>query len=532
MPSSEPVGGIDLGDRIYLIARISMTTPLLLLYATGYLSFSGEPDSTLRLVFLAGLALIIGGGAFTVLSHLIRARTSERVMWETLPVDLAGASMLIWSTGGYQDPIYPWMLGLTVAYSALMGQRRAWAISGIVSVTYMLAHAAGHAAMQEGADIVLLAFKAGALFFTGYVVANVMRARKDRDESLLQGVANVESLNEQLSRRLAELHAISEITEIIHSTLDFDQVGPLVLDILSKVIGLPSSCLFVIDKDKDETVFSASSGLTAAAAQAFREDALYGPEKILQNPDSASDLFACTTVLDHKRLMVVFCATGDWLSHLVSEDRLVLQAVASELVVAVENSQLYKLTKRLSVTDELTGLFNYRYLQQRLEDEIERARRYSRSIALLMLDADDFKLFNDTHGHIAGDRALEEIGIVLRRAVREIDVVCRYGGEEFSVILPETDAEGAYVVAEKVREAIAVHRFADANGEREVRLTVSIGLATYPGSASDREELLRQADDALYQAKNFGRDRVRAPLHPHPRVSEEDETAAIDSKGA
>jgi diguanylate cyclase (GGDEF)-like protein len=295
---------------------------------------------------------------------------------------------------------------------------------------------------------------------------------------------------------------------VIHSTLDFDRVGPLVLDILSKVIDLPSSCLFVIDKDKDETLFSASAGLSAATAKTYSEKMAVGVDGAVSTGD---DTFACTTVLDHKRLMVVFCAPGERLERLSTEDRLVLQAVASELVVAVENSQLYKLTKRLSITDELTGLFNYRYLQQRLDDEIERAKRYSRSLSLLMLDTDDFKKFNDTYGHIAGDQALADIGAVLRTAVREIDIVCRYGGEEFSVVLPETDAEGAFVVAEKVREAVAAHSFADGQGNRGVRVTVSIGLSTFPSSAADREELLRQADDALYQAKHLGRDRVRAP---------------------
>jgi diguanylate cyclase (GGDEF)-like protein len=127
-----------------------------------------------------------------------------------------------------------------------------------------------------------------------------------------------------------------------------------------------------------------------------------------------------------------------------------------------------------------------------------------------MLDADDFKLYNDTHGHVAGDAALSELAAVMTNAVRDIDVVCRYGGEEFAILLPETDADGAYVAAEKVREAIASHDFPDAEGTSDQRLTVSIGLSTFPQPALDREALLRQADDALYVAKRSGRNRVRA----------------------
>jgi diguanylate cyclase (GGDEF)-like protein len=210
--------------------------------------------------------------------------------------------------------------------------------------------------------------------------------------------------------------------------------------------------------------------------------------------------------------MVVFCAEAAAIEAMEDEDRLVLQAVASELVVAVENSRLYKLTRTLAITDELTGLHNYRYLQQRLDEEIERARRYHKDLSMLMIDADDFKRFNDAHGHIAGDQALADIAQVFLKATREVDVVTRYGGEEFSIILPETDAAGAFVVAEKIREAVANHLFTGADEEATEHLTVSVGLATFPTHAQDKETLLRQADDALYQAKNTGKDKVRSPL--------------------
>ena len=128
-----------------------------------------------------------------------------------------------------------------------------------------------------------------------------------------------------------------------------------------------------------------------------------------------------------------------------------------------------------------------------------------------MLDADQFKEFNDAQGHVAGDVALAELGPIIKRLVREVDVVARYGGEEFSVVLPETDAAGAYIVAEKIREAIELHKFANADGERTCDLTVSIGLATYPTHGADKDAVLREADDALYHAKRGGKNRVRAP---------------------
>jgi diguanylate cyclase (GGDEF)-like protein len=505
----EPFRSLTITDRIYLVYRIGMASVIALIFALGILEFPSEPGVSSLFVFTCGIVILMVGGVFALFARLVLRQETETVMWEMLPVDLFASSALIWSTGGYPDPFYPWMLGLAISYATALRERSAWVISGLACAAYLGAHYFGHPMTQQSlGDFALLVFKAGGLVFTGWVVSDAMHRQRDRESQLSKSQGDVENLNEQLSRRLAELHAISEITEVIHSTLDFDRVGPLVLDILSKVIDLPSSCLFVIDKDKDETLFSASAGLTDAVARS------YGDRLALDASGGVSagdETFSCTTVLDHKRLMVVFCAPSERLERLSGEDRLVLQAVASELVVAVENSQLYKLTKRLSITDELTGLNNYRFLLQKLDEEIERAKRYTRSLSLLMIDADDFKQFNDTYGHIAGDQALADVGAALRSAVREIDVVCRYGGEEFAVVLPETDAEGAFVVAEKVREAVSSHSFSDGKGGRGVRVTVSIGLATFPSAAADREELLRQADDALYQAKHLGRDRVRAP---------------------
>jgi diguanylate cyclase (GGDEF)-like protein len=352
--------------------------------------------------------------------------------------------------------------------------------------------------------VAILLVKALAVIATALVVATAQRAQAEREMRLRRSQREYHDLNDNLSRRLAEFRAISEITELIHSTLDFEQVGQLVLEILSKAIDLPGSALFIIDKERDETVFSTSFGVAPGLAK--RTAYAYGPDAQIHG----EEMFACTTLMDRGGLMVIFCASGERLERLGSEDRLVLGSVANELAVAVENSELYKLTRRLAITDELTGLFNYRYLLERAEDEIGRAKRFGRSLSLLMIDADEFKVYNDTNGHVAGDRALAELAATMRQAVRDIDVVCRYGGEEFAILLPETDGEGAFVAAEKVRETVASHAFKNAEGERTEQLTVSIGLSTYPGTAVDREALLRRADDALYVVKRSGRNRVSA----------------------
>ena len=181
-----------------------------------------------------------------------------------------------------------------------------------------------------------------------------------------------------------------------------------------------------------------------------------------------------------------------------------LTAFAVQAAVAIENVRLHAEAERLSVTDPLTGAWNYRYFERRFEQEIERSRRFGRVLALLMLDIDHFKLVNDRFGHQRGDEVLVEFRNRVTGSVRDIDTFARYGGEEFVLILPETNLEGGLAVAEKLRAATHRTPFC----EDGIRLTVSIGVACFPEHATATEELLRAADEALYEAKLQGRDRV------------------------
>ena len=190
------------------------------------------------------------------------------------------------------------------------------------------------------------------------------------------------------------------------------------------------------------------------------------------------------------------------------EDASVLADFAVQAAVAVENVQLHEEAERLSLTDAVTGTWNYRYFERRLEQELERSRRFGRLFALLLLDLDHFKLVNDRHGHQLGDQVLVELTRRITAIVRDIDTFARYGGEEFVLILPETNLVGGIAVAEKLRGAVASAPFAVRPGGEGVRLTVSLGVACYPEHATSTSELLRAADTAMYEAKRRGRDRV------------------------
>jgi two-component system, cell cycle response regulator len=189
------------------------------------------------------------------------------------------------------------------------------------------------------------------------------------------------------------------------------------------------------------------------------------------------------------------------------EDEETLVSLAGPAGIAVDNVLLHREAQRLSVTDPLTGAGNLRHMTTTLAREVERATRFERPLALLLLDLDHFKRVNDTYGHTVGDAVLRELARRLHEAVREVDTVARYGGEEFVVICPETDAEGAASLADRVCEVVRESDFVV--GEDSVPVTVSVGVASLPINGIASGDLVRAADDALYAAKHGGRDQYR-----------------------
>lgn len=164
--------------------------------------------------------------------------------------------------------------------------------------------------------------------------------------------------------------------------------------------------------------------------------------------------------------------------------------------------------REMAITDGLTGLYNYRYFKEQLSHEVDRAARHHECFSLIMLDIDHFKHYNDTHGHLAGDEVLKALARLLRDNVRKIDVAARYGGEEFALILVQTPKQASGVVARKLQALVEEFPFAHREEQPQGRLTISMGVATYPEDASSAEELIAVADRRLYRAKAQGRNRV------------------------
>jgi diguanylate cyclase (GGDEF)-like protein len=206
-------------------------------------------------------------------------------------------------------------------------------------------------------------------------------------------------------------------------------------------------------------------------------------------------------------LAIVSVARGDRsFSH---PERELFSYLTSQAAVSVENVDLHETVQRQAVTDELTGLFNHRRFQEVMAAEVERARRYDQEMGLIMLDIDNFKRVNDTYGHMQGDMVLREVARVLRQSAREIDEPARYGGEEMAVALPQTDLEGAFRFAERVRKRIEALDLPLLDGDGVLKVTASFGAASLAAAAiGDKEGLVAAADAALYRAKRSGKNRT------------------------
>jgi len=177
-----------------------------------------------------------------------------------------------------------------------------------------------------------------------------------------------------------------------------------------------------------------------------------------------------------------------------------LVSMSHSIAVILEQAYLYKKIDEITVTDDLTGLYNIRYLNRSIEMEIERSQRYGSMFSLIFLDVDNLKKVNERFGHLAGSKVLIETARLLQDNLRKIDVTIRYGGDEFVLILPQTALEGGFLVADRLRKIIAKHKFLK-NENTPINLTASFGVVSFPGHADSKEALIKLADKAMYRGK-------------------------------
>jgi len=342
-----------------------------------------------------------------------------------------------------------------------------------------------------------------------------------------------EDLLRELKRTVDELKAYNRIGKVLTSTLDIGEVLMGVMETVSALLRPTNWSLLLADDAARQLVFEIAVGPGSDQLQGLRisaEEGIAGwvatkgkpllVEDVTKDPRFAArfddatrfrtrSIVAAPMAIKGKTVGVIELVNGPEEGTFAEDDLRILASIADFAAIALENARNFQRIEELSVMDEHTGLFNTRHLQRMLASEVERARRFQHPLSVIFFDLDRFKQVNDTYGHQAGSAALRECGEVLRQTLRTIDIPIRYGGDEFVCLLPETSKEQALTCAHRLRDALTGRRFLAERG-LSIRLSASFGVATFPEDGTTGDELLRAADQAMYDVKEASRDGVRA----------------------
>ncbi len=334
--------------------------------------------------------------------------------------------------------------------------------------------------------------------------------------SVVLAVAFVISLrrSQKFKRLNDQLTALYRISQIASSALEPDKIVHEVVEATRAIMGYSYVTVMMIQEDRLVPMawtgyatrppeLTLETGIKGRVAR-IGEPALVGevsldPDYALGVIDTVSEI-ACPIAVDGRVVGVLSVETVK--GRLMREDLELVKSLTLQLGLALRNATQYRRVREQSIRDSLTGLYNHAHFQERLREELARARRYEQPLALIMADLDHFKSLNDTRGHIGGDRVLRRFAEVIQRGLRRTDLAARYGGDEFAIILPDTRREQAEMIVERFCRQLDQR---PPLGGEQIAITASFGLATFPEDTDDPVDLIRRADEALYSAKKKGK---------------------------
>ena len=339
-----------------------------------------------------------------------------------------------------------------------------------------------------------------------HIVSHCMEQRRLLDENL----------------ELKELVNLFQVSQNISNCLELERLYQMLTDALMKEVGVSRALGYFVENGQlklcelkgIEELNAHLLGQAVIGESDLRDDGtshlIYLRNFLPEGAEGACDVSEAMCLYlryksDLQGVVILFNDPGAMLPRDINRKH--ISFLLDQGLLALDNAVRYNIAKDLLYIDELTGLYNYRYLDVVLERELKRCERYGSNLGVLFLDIDLFKSVNDNFGHLIGSRVLREVGALVRKSVRDVDAVIRYGGDEYTIVLVETGMEGAAIVAERIRKTIEMHTFAKADG-LAIKLTVSLGYACAPDDAATKAELLEMADQAMYRGKSAGKNRA------------------------
>ena len=342
-----------------------------------------------------------------------------------------------------------------------------------------------------------------------------------------------DSRTDELKRKIEELSIFNEIGKTLTSTLDIKEILNIIMLKIGELLRPDNWSLLRIDEERGDLYFEIVVGEMAekikhmrlkmgegiAGWVAVKGEKLLIPdvskdERFTLNVDLVSGFETRSVVCvplkcKGKVLGVIELVNKAGRNKFSEEDLFILTTLADYAAIALENAQYFHKVKELTITDDVTRLYNSRYMYDYLEHEMRRSQRYEMELSIIFIDLDYFKNVNDTYGHLIGSRLLREVADVILTCLRNVDIAVRYGGDEFVIILPSTPKGKAVLVAERIRDCMTNTVFLQCQGLK-IRQTASFGVASFPNDANSELDLIRQADKAMYQIKNSSRDGIEA----------------------
>jgi diguanylate cyclase (GGDEF)-like protein len=515
---------IDYSERetAFVLARLGI------ILALGFYVISLPTERlhpVLAWVLLSAMGLHLGIYWWLMSAQRLNLRELHRL---TFFLDSAAISLFCLASGGLESPFYL-LLYFTIAYAAVaLPLSEVLAFAFLSTFLYLTLHLNQLGKIPRAELVIRLTL----IWLVGTFASFISKHFRE-SETRLRKILNVSSQRTQeLERANQKIETIYQASSSMAKLMTLEQIIEKILSIVQQVLSYRNFSILLLSGEEDALELKAKIeggktirydqtqrfNLTGVWGEVVRNataervvDVQTDPREVLAEKKEARSQLSVPIVVGGK-VFGILNAESQQVGYFLDQDQKILTILAIQAALAIENFQLHSKTEELTILDELTQAYNFRYFKNKLDEEFKRAKRYNQPLSLIMMDIDWFKRCNDTYGHRFGNVVLKELVKTCDKCVRDVDVVCRYGGEEFVVILPQTNKDDAKIIAERIRQSFG--QLLVEMDKIKTRNTVSLGVATCPEDADEPEQLIEKVDQALYQAKGQGKNRVCTPQEP------------------
>ena len=501
-------------DVIYLLTRVMALSGIV-----WYTFFGESQSSDLNLFYFIISTFVVH---LVVFYLAVRGKFDIKLAYlSAIVYDLILIPMMIMHTSGINSSFYL-MYYLTISVAAYV--LTFWFATGfsiIATASYLVAILAD----LENVNLFDLTMRFGFIWAYFLAISYASEYLRRSEKRLLNLFDTLNLRTSELEKSQAQLEVIYENSRILASILDSESVVREVMKIMGEILGYDSYA--IVFRDREGKFYYRARAVdrhTSLHPKPCDSEGISLIKKVIDMGEPVSIKNVMTrqdyTVLNertrsimlvplasHGFTMGVLIAESNEANHFHERDQQMLSIVSRSTAMALENAELHRRTEELTINDELTDTYNYRYFVLKLQEEKRRASRYMLPLSLIMVDIDWFKKLNDSYGHQVGNVVLKQLSDIIKRCIRDVDIFCRYGGEEFVVILPQTPQVEASSIAERIRQQVEEAVLLVDNAGR-LKITVSIGVTSFPENGKSQEDILAVADQALYRAKGGGRNLV------------------------